>query len=537
MGMGGIGSYLEAWMDSDEQQKDKVFQMMKDAVGMQSTMTGTRAVTQQMRLAEAGEQRTQQMFPTAQAQQETTLQQSRVGLAGEQRGEAEARAANEAVAARYDETLGVLTALLDAGMKEEAMRYLEQRREREMPTAMAERDIAQLGAETGEAELREAGARAELGEEVPGAAATSKKRVMEAAGEEAMTAGEITKERREAGVAPALAGREVAEAGAATAKAEMDKMISDRLAAGDYADLIAKAETTIAGLKDDRYWQELKLLQAQTRVAEGEAEMAETPGLKELSPILKVIRSHLGEDEFVKWLLKREEIKSGMKPSQMDYNDRIDKVETNIASIRQRLNSGMSMMEYLAGAAKGDKTLQDMFEERGAEKLDEDEVVALLRAHARVLKQGLYEDHGVIYDAVKYRGLAGITIENEDITDAINAIEANQGLQGYQGDMIRQWPAGGMGAVDQARVLTAVEAIVGYRDPDGRPTHPANWTQNLEANKDKLMTQVLPHIPPWTEAEYNAALTILRVLQTKILTPESIPGLKGLKQESEFPEK
>lgn len=215
-----------------------------------------------------------------------------------------------------------------------------------------------------------------------------------------------------------------------------------------------------------------------------------------------------------------------MKPSQMDYNDRIDKVETNIASIRQRLASGMSMMEYLAGVAKGDKTLQDMFEERGAEKLDEDEVVALLRAHARVLKQGLLEDHGVIYDAVKYRGLAGITIENEDITDAINAIEANQGLPGYEGDMIRQWPAGGMGAVDQARVLTAVEAIVGYRDPDGRPTHPANWTQNLEANKDKLMTQVLPHIPPWTEAEYNAALTILRVLQTKILTPESIPGLK-----------
>jgi len=232
-----------------------------------------------------------------------------------------------------------------------------------------------------------------------------------------------------------------------------------------------------------------------------------------------MIRTAVGHDAFIDLLVEKNFKELDKRTAPDVYFRNIQSSIQHIASLKVQMDEGMPVLEaYLSQNMEPERALQ-MFGGRKDEELTYEEVFSSLQGYIRAQKRRMWTQWQIDYDTISKEEYAGVKISDEHIGMAIDFIEKSQGLPGAIGNLLRQWPAGGFGAVNQPTVMSTVSAIINYTDEKGVPTDPMMWPASLEQHRAAILA---PGSKWGTEDDYNAAMIILTILSMQITTPGTL---------------
>jgi len=505
---GGIANFLGAWMDGDEKAKEQLMGIMKNAFAMQSVGTQTAGMQQDQRIRGLAEQRTSQLFPSV---LETSQAQARqqVSTAGTmERVEGETVDRNKAVQDELDgQTLATLTEIMKGRQMQSGIRQEDTRQALIVPEQMAE-----IESRTAEGEITRLDAfEEEGGPRATGAAQALEQRTLEATGK--LASGVATKR-----ATPEVIDRMVKtmEAGeqAASLQAQMALDTAQYFADNNYANILAEAETNVAGMKDDVIW-------AQIKESMAKAAAAGTGGARGLSAEMQMLRMYLGDEGFMKYLALKAQQETDTRIGAETYHANIRLATQQIATLQEKMNEGVDPFLAMMSMGMTPEQKASMFGGKKDEEITPDEILSSLRTYIRVQKALLKEQWDQDYDELSKMDYSQIALPDDVVAKAIELIEGNQGRPGMVGNMLRGWPKGGLASVNEATVMKNVNSILNARKPDGSKLHPMEWVDQLERNKHILLA---PGSAWGTQEDYDAIVTILGTLATEMVDPNLLKG-------------
>lgn len=179
--LSGISSFLKGFMAGDAQRKQEILDEMRTLTGNIATMSNVQQMQQQMKLSQAQEERTKQLFPAQLRSEEAQTQMvERKNIQQQKTIEAYQKLISD-LGLPTETTPEAMANYVATAEGQQRMLQLKIEQGLEMPKQRAMSEKAALGAATATAERTEASARAELGQELPGLEAEANKQKLKMA--------------------------------------------------------------------------------------------------------------------------------------------------------------------------------------------------------------------------------------------------------------------------------------------------------------------------------------------------------------------
>jgi len=527
MGMGAIAAYGKAWLVADEDQKDRILELMKETAGMTLTATETAGLRQDIRLAEAEEERTRSFFPTKLEQAETVLESSKVALGTKKRTEEEIQETRGREKDEYGESAATRANLLQMAMDALTKMTIIEKGTQRLPAAEVARDVSEAEAAETAADLAKATHRDRLKSET--FIDTRRADV------------ESERQRR----AQAIAGKEIAEqfleqrgpeittragiqqAETTTAKARLEGAITAKLEDMDFADLSARIKFEMEGRLGDIQKAEYETLLAELQTAGLPSDRAPTLldwAQRVFSPevfrdiVQKMVKEKIGE------LIPMEEL----------YK-RIQSLEEKKASLRLGERNNIDPNIVLASLVKGDSDFGKELIAMGyspKKDINYTEVFSgmngLIDSYKAMLKDPV-KGWGIDYDNIARKGRSTKTYTEDDINELIGLIESGTNQGGTLGNLAVGYGTG----ISPEKRADVIHGITGIMNAKKVPWY--MWLAAMEANRyDK---EIRPGIKGeeglesrWGLQNYKAAVAIVAAAQWHFenaipTTTQPVPGV------------
>lgn len=504
-GISGFARYMNSWMDADVSEKQRILAMLKDAAGIGAVSTEIKGARQQMRLRGAAEERTQALFPDIQRTGTAGAGQEESRLATmerEERGAVERENAEREIQGMLSETLA---GLLKGQQYDQALQIIDVQQKLRFPELAGRATVEQARQAGAEAGLGAARAEALVGAKEPAAAADAAIKELGAAGAEAgvrqLTAEEQVKQQQPAATVRA----QVEVAGAAALKAQVQNALDSRRLDSEYADVVTDAEINIEKLKDDMFWQQLKLLEAQTAKAADPAARARAP------TELEMLRDFVGDEAFAEMLIQKHMVEIGYYDTAPNYMSKIQSAITSYTQITAAMQTGEDVNAVLAQIFRDNEDFKVMLGTSGAQdKTDPNVILRELARYIGVQKTLLKKKWGRDYKALSLLGQATHTYTAGDTANLIRFVEQNMTAPGAVGEMLRNYKP----LQHKSDVITGLTNIMNKPD-----LHFMYWEQQLER-----LGKPNPEFPDminlrqlWGEQDFESARAILRAAQHQLL--------------------
>jgi len=521
MGIGAIAAYGKAWLAADESQKDKILELMKEAAGMTETMTRTAGLRQNMRLAEAKDERVRQLFPTVEDQAKTTLAKSQTELGTLQRTEAETVESRT----REREELGgdisptimnlakAFAAVLQTNISKEMV-------EQKAPAATAGQAVSEARAGETAADLAEAGDRARLGR------GTFVGTVLAEEAEDRATIGEAgvrqeTARQQTIQEIPRVttqAQRQAAET--AIAQQKIQATIATELADIDYPRLVASAQKYLVSVGRQQAAATLEKTLAEVDLLEAKATPGALPTDRAASK-LEILRYFMGEQKFREHMLRTADIERGDIVPMGEILSRLSKLEQIEVDLQQAFHTGADVLSMLQGFANEDEEIAEMVGIIGAGKrqLDSVEILAGIQDLKTIYQGMLNKDwERGDYNQLLRQGKRVKQYTDDDINDMISLIESGANQGGTLGNLAAEYGIG----ITPAKRADVIHGITGIMNL--KSIKPVDWLRALKNLRDD--EEIRPGlegrqglISRWDQQSYNAASAILQAAQWHIEYP------------------
>jgi hypothetical protein len=527
MGIGSIAAYGKAWLAADAKEKNRILELMKEAAGMTLTATQTAGLRQGMRLAEAGEERTRQLFPTVEDQAKTTLASTQKALETQTRTEAEIQETRGRERQEFDEeTVATIMRFAEAAKALFGTEMIEEQMDQGVPKAVAGQAVSEAQAAGTAADLARAADRDKLGAQTyidtrrADVEADRQRRAEAIAGRE--TAEQFVEQR-----GPEITTRAgIQQAETATAQGRLQATITTAMEGMDFAEIAATAKRDVEALKGPTAQAELDKLLAEIRTAGLPKNRAPT--------ILDYLQKFSTPEEFRDMIIKQYREKIGELIPMEELLSRIQTLEAKKASLElgQQNNQDPNLMVALLTKNDPDfaKDLIAMGFTMGQD-VDYTRIFSgmngLIATYKGMLKDPV-RGWGRDYDVMQRQGKRLKQYTEDDITEIIGLIQSGVNQGGALGNFATEYGIG----ITPAKRADVIHGITGIMNNKNIP--PALWVRALEQLRDDV--EVRPGFPGrqglisrWDQQSYNAARAILAAAQWHfeygIPTPQQpVPG-------------